>query len=288
MPSQTVTPVRESVWSAAPVMQTLEAPLADCDADEVDAYARDCSDDDPDAVARSLPTDIQPSACDDCEPAEPLTFDERCDRVERHVLKQPEHREIRIATLGFCAQRRALPEIEVFIEDLPEYGYDTQNPYRLIRSLEAAGGLVGVELDEEGQVVTPERKEGLSEDEVDDLVFEIDFETTDAGRAVYERLKPSARLDDLLATQTARKDTYCEVLEFCLTPRSRQEIEALLAGREILTLDAPSDQPLQPSVFVDKLERAGVLVWRGKWATSDAGKAYLDEHARVRSVPSIS
>ena len=122
------------------------------------------------------------------------------------------------------------------------------------------------------------RQETSDEDEVDDLVFEVDFETTDAGAAVYGRLEPGARLADLLQTQAARKDTYCELLEFCLTPRSREEVERLLEDRDILELDAPGDQPLKPSVFVDRLERAGVLVWRGKWSTGEAGRTYLVSH----------
>lgn len=210
---------------------------------------------------------------------EPLSFEARCNRVGNLVMSQTEHREIRIAILGFCRERRQLSEVELFVQDLPEFGYDSQSPYYLIQSLVNAGGLVRLELDEEGEVVTPERTAGLTEDEVDDLVVEIDYEATDVGLAVYQELMPSKRLDDLLTTQSARKDTYCEVLEFCLTPKTRAQIEELLEGREILMTDAPGEQPLHPSVFVDRLERSGVLVWRGKWATTDAGKAYLDQHA---------
>ena len=226
---------------------------------------------------RPCPTDVAPEPTAEGALGA-MPFDERCERLARHVLSQTEHREIRIAVLGFCHQRRPLQEVEVFIQDLPEYGYDTQSPYAIVGALERAGGLVRVELDEQGMPVTPDRKEGLDEDEVDDLVFEVDFETTDAGAAVYGRLEPGARLADLMQTQAARKDTYCELLEFCLTPRSREEVERLLEGRDILTLDAPGDQPLKPSVFVDRLERSGALVWRGKWSTGDAGRDYLVSH----------
>ena len=53
----------------------------------------------------------------------------------------------------------------------------------------------------------------------------------------------------------------------------------MLEGRDILRFDAPDGRPLMPSVFVDRLERSGVLVWRGKWVTGPEGKAYLDAHA---------
>lgn len=222
--------------------------------------------------SKPCPTDIALQAEG---PAFALSFEERCERLTRHVLSQTEHREIRIAVLGFCRERRSLAEVELFVQDLPEFGYETQSPYLLIRALERAGGVVCVELDDQGEPVTPERKEGLDEDEIDDLVFELDFETTDAGVAVYERLTPGVRLADLLESQSARKDTYCELLEYCLTPRSREEVERLLEGRDILWLDAPGDQPLKPSVFIDRLERSGVLVWRGKWVTGAEGRSYL-------------
>ena len=222
-----------------------------------------------------LPTDVAPRD----DGAGQLDFAGACERVERAVLRQTEHREILIAVLGFCETRRRLDEVELFIMDRPEFGYETQSPFLLIGLLERAGALARLELDENGGPVTDERKEGLSEDEADDLVFEVDYETSPAGREVYGRLAPQARLAELLETQDARRDVYCELLEFCLAPRSREEIEALLEGRDILRFDAPDGRQLMPSVFVDRLERSGVLVWRGKWVTGPEGKAYLDAHA---------
>ena len=140
--------------------------------------------------SKPCPTDIALQAEG---PAFALSFEERCEPLTRHVLSQTEHREIRIAVLGFCRERRPLAEVELFVQDLPEFGYETQSPYLLIRALERAGGVVCVELNDQGEPVTPERKEGLDEDEIDDLVFELDFETTDAGVAVYERLTPGVR-----------------------------------------------------------------------------------------------
>ena len=84
----------------------------------------------------------------------------------------------------------------------------------MLMSLVRSYGLDMIERDEEGNRVLPEQKEGLSEDEVDDLVAEISFKSTDVGDWFVDYNKPSARLVDLLHLVPERTDTYIELLEF--------------------------------------------------------------------------
>ncbi len=229
---------------------------------------------------RPSPTAPCPTDVSDDEPtAGELDFEDVCDALRRTVTRQPEHREIYLKTLAFCDEEKAEPDVEAFIQGLPEFAYETQSPYYLIAALVHTGGLERLELDEEGEVVTPERKEGLSEDEADDLVWSIAYRTTAAGMTVGQDLAPQARMDWLVQARPARKDTYCDVLAFCLEPKRRAEVEGLLRGRQILNDEGVDGEPLQPSVFIDKLERSGALEWRGAWVTTPAGKAYLEEHA---------
>ena len=224
---------------------------------------------------RPCPTDVAEDEAD----ASTLDFEAVCDGLRRCVTKQSQHREIYIKTLTFCDEEKAEPDVETFIQSLPEFAYETQSPCYLISALVHAGGLERFELDEEGEVITTERKEGLSEDEVDDLIWSIAYRTTAAGMTVAQDMAPQARMDRLVQACPARKDTYCDVLAFCLEPKKRTEVEELLRGRQILTDEAVDGEPLQPSVFIDKLERTGALEWHGAWLTSAAGKAYLEEHA---------
>lgn len=239
-------------------------------ADDADFDASNARDDD-----GPLPTDVQPAV----EPQTEPSLEERCEAIERLVLKQPEHREIYEAVLGFCRQRRSQADVEAYIQSLPECVHESQSPYFLIKSLVRAGGLARVELDAEGEVVTPERKAGLDEDALDDLVCDVAYETTEAGCLAHEDLRPVRRFEHLLERQPTRRNVYCEVLGFCSEPRTRHEIEDLLRGRQILIDEAVDGQPLKPSVFIDKLERSGVLVWKGGWVTSEDGMAYLEAHA---------
>ena len=138
---------------------------------------------------------------------------------------------------------------------------------------------VVIERDEEGNRVLPEQKEGLSEDEVDDLVAEISFKSTDVGDWFVDYNKPSARLVDLLHLVPERTDTYIELLEFVeAAPRPYGQIEELLLGRSALqTVIDGRVETMQPSVFVDKLERAGALVWKKGWTLTEEGREFLED-----------
>ena len=140
-------------------------------------------------------------------------------------------------------------------------------------------GLDMIERDEEGNRVLPEQKEGLSEDEVDDLVAEISFKSTDVGDWFVDYNKPSARLVDLLHLVPERTDTYIELLEFVeAAPRPYGQIEELLLGSSALqTVIDGRVETMQPSVFVDKLERAGALVWKEGWTLTEEGREFLED-----------
>lgn len=211
------------------------------------------------------------------QPAE-MTFDERVERI-RGMMDAPRFREIYFAILDFCSERRTLGEVEQKVGGLPEFPYCGQNQYRLIVNLEFAGALERSELDEDGSVVTEQMKEGLTEDEIDDLVLDYAFTTTDAGRAVYDEMQPSKRMEELMNMFPKRVKAYAQVLEFCKTPRSFKEIDSLLKGSEVLksgSANTVTNIPLQPSVFIEQLERSGGLVWKGSWNITEGGKNYLE------------
>lgn len=207
-----------------------------------------------------------------------MTFDEKVEAL-RKMMSAPRFREIYFAMLDFCGQARRLGELEQMVGALPEFEYCGQNQYRLIINLEDAFALERAELDEEGRVVTEDMKEGLTDDEIDDLVIDYAFTTTEVGRVVCDEMQPSTRMEDLMGKFPKRVKTYCELLEFCKTPRSFKEIDALLKGSEVLrsgSANAITNIPLQPSVFVEQLERSGGLVWKGSWNITEGGKKYLE------------
>ena len=212
-------------------------------------------------------------------PAEPeLTFEQAVDKLMGVVTGTTRFREIHRKTLTFCKQRRALPEVEEKIQSYPEYEHCAQNPYRLIRYLIDGGGLDLIELDAEGEVVDDDRKLGLTEDEVDDLIDSFALKTTPVGEQVADEMEPANRIQKLLDFMPVRFDSYVEVMEFLREPKSMKQINELFDGRDLHylgTMHSDKNIAIQPSVFVDKLERAGAIVWDGAWRLTPEGEGFL-------------
>lgn len=232
-----------------------------------------------DEAAAEAAMDVAALVADDLPDAAELTFEEKLAELNRTVMRHPLNREILYKTLAFCAEERPLREAEDFIAALPQFERATQNQFYMLMSLVRSYGLDMIERDEEGNRVLPEQKDGLSEDEVDDLVAEISFKSTDVGDWFVDYNKPSARLVDLLHLVPERTDTYIELLEFVeAAPRPYGQIEELLLGSSALqTVIDGRVETMQPSVFVDKLERAGALVWKEGWTLTEEGREFLED-----------
>ncbi len=211
---------------------------------------------------------------------DPVVFGRMVAKVTQAVTRNPLQRELFYKVLAFCQESKPLAQVEQMVQALPGFAAASSNAYHFVAVLEHAGGLERFELDEDGEVVDEDRKRGLSEDEVDDLVAEYAFMTTPAGQAVVEQHAPRARIIELLGLVPERRDTYVELLEFLSEePRTYAEVSQLLVGRDVLWRLDSRDNPerMQPSVFLDKLHDAAAIEWSGGWQLSEEGRAYLDE-----------
>ncbi|MCD8207214.1 MAG: hypothetical protein LUD72_04665 [Bacteroidales bacterium] len=207
------------------------------------------------------------------------SFDVKLAKLEETVTRQSLHREIMYQALVFCQERHLLREVEDTIAALPEFKHAVQSQYHIIQALCKGGGLVRFYLGEDGEVLDDAYLETLSEDEQDDLIYDEVYETTDVGKAFVEQHAPHSRLEELFEQEPKRKDTYLELLELCdKGPQTYKTIEELLKGRDVLIRETNcSTEMVQPSVFVDKLQRAAGLVWDDGWKTTDEGRDVLRE-----------
>lgn len=208
-----------------------------------------------------------------------LTFDQKIDALGTAVTRHPLNKECLYKTLVFCSEEKPLREIEEEIATYPEFQSATQNQYHMVTTLVRFYGLELIERDDEGNQILPEQKEGLTEDEIDDLVATLNYRTTEVGNEFVRLFAPHSRLIDLLDLAPERSETYAELLDFVRAqPRSYDEIKELLAGKPALeTIIAGRRETMQPSVFVDKLERAGALVWNKGWKLTEEGEGFLEE-----------
>ena len=204
--------------------------------------------------------------------ASELSFDDRVEKVRIAVHRSPLHREILYKLLMYCREARLLKDAEEEIASYPEFREAGQAPYILMTYLIKADGLEVFELDSAGAVITDEQKIGLNENELDDLIADFAYQSTEAGLAAAYEMSPEQRLNDLLGVTPAYYDTYLEVLGFLSEKRSFADVDQLLRGRDALYANCgPGDRPVQPSIFIDKLERAGVIFWDEGWLTTEEG-----------------
>jgi hypothetical protein len=213
-----------------------------------------------------------------------MSFDERVEYLKKKVLSNPSHREIHYKTLRFCCKRHTLPEVEDFIGSCPEFPNAAQSQYFLLQFLLKGGGIEIFELDENGSIVTLEQKESLTIDEIDDLVVQLAYETNEYGRALVEQMSPKARLLEVFEITPHYYDTFIEVMEFLAVKRSFAEVDTLLRGRDVLTAGRGlDDPPIQPSVFIDALEKAGGIYWNKGWVLASEGEELLESLKKRRS-----
>lgn len=203
--------------------------------------------------------------------------DERRAMLEEVVTRQSLHREILYKTLAQCREWRMLPAVEEAVMSYPEFGQATQSPYHFISVLTRSGGLERRYLDAQGDPIDPERLEGMDEDDADDLIAGEEYRTTDVGRAFVAQHAPGARLVELMQREPERAASYRDLLAFCFDEaRTYGAVESLLRGRDELVRDVGGRrEPMQPSVLVDRLQRAAGLVWDRGWRTTEEGKEFL-------------
>lgn len=213
------------------------------------------------------------------EPQRELSFSEKLICLEEAVTRHPLNREVLYAILRYCNTEHALSDVEEFIAGLPQFKTATQNQYRMIETLQKAYGLEAIEYDVEGRSVDPEIKATLTEDEIDDLIVSVSFQTTEVGNRFVEQHHPKARIAELFDLSPERAEAYKDVLAFIeQSPRTYHEVSAFLDGSPALETEIDGRlTTMQPSVFLDKLERAGALVWNEKWELTMEGGDFLDE-----------
>ena len=184
-------------------------------------------------------------------------------------------REVLYKLLVHCPEQRSFCEVEEFVAKQDEcvYSHVEQTPHALIFMLVDAGGLERISLDAQGNALDEAYLATLSEDEADDLVDSYALITTEAGRAAAALLNPARRLRARLAEHPHRTETYHKLLSLCAqSPQTLPQIEQFFKDTPGLALDqVTSYHTLSPDYYVDRLEKCGVIVWRGAWCATQAG-----------------
>lgn len=207
------------------------------------------------------------------------SLEEQMDAVLRAVGNQRALQEVLYKLLLFCQEQRTQEEAEAFIAQSDEFRFShiIQSPTSIVRIMVKNHGLSSTQVDAQGEPVTQECRAGLSADELDDLICGTLLKTTQAGVNVAQMISPAKRFEAQLGRNRGRTATFYAILEFCAQePRKFPQIKEFYTQHDEFSKSTSMDsQQLACDFYVDKLECAGMLVWRGQWEVTQAGRDAL-------------
>ncbi len=206
-----------------------------------------------------------------------LSFDEKLARANTLFRHNRAYRPAFLAVLRQCDNEvRELSELEELIEAVPGYKRNKQPPYFPIRWLAEAYALEELYIDNDGNALSAEDIEELSEDEFDDLVAAYAYRSTEIGQIISEKFAPKTRTAALFEKESSRRDIYLQVLRFVQEKKNFGQIEHLIHDQVAAQPATPDGKNPQSSVFIDELEEAGAITFNGGWIITDEGKELLD------------
>lgn len=198
------------------------------------------------------------------------------ERIEALFAQMPTLQRMLFAILDACDEPIASEELEARIEEMKRHHHSVYEPLTFCSLLERAGAVV--QTDEEGTLLTEVEQEPLRVT-IDDVEFwqpapppQVYWHLTEPGRAQRDTYQPM----ELIAACYAAEPQYADIFTTVL------ELVAHEGGASLRAIgDVVDDEPVLQSpkryamYFIDKLEHAGAVEWKGQWTITDAGRDYL-------------
>lgn len=122
--------------------------------------------------------------------------------------------------------------------------------------------------------------EELTQDDSIPLEAEITYgvTATDLGRQTVAPYAPQTQLIKLLEEDPEAAPVHLRVLELCCQEGglSRKDLETVLKAEDLIPHDPRTGLvSIFPTYYIDNLERAGGLVWKSTWMTTEEGREAL-------------
>lgn len=191
------------------------------------------------------------------------------------VNAMPACREVLYQMMLYCVCEQERSAVEKRIASCQEMQTAIQTPYQLVSWLLRDEGLEEIRyLD--GSVMTVEQATAYDEDP--EATGEIRMlQTTKIGLMVVEKMNPSHRVNALIREKPEYKELFLEVIDFCRSPKTLQEIKSLLELDPLVATYRNSVKKVYPSYFLDRLQKSGCLSWDKGWKATTDALAYLEQ-----------
>lgn len=180
------------------------------------------------------------------------------ENIKRRISVEPRYEKALYRILGDCLDPIAFSDLERKIGSYPEMQVRFHEPATLVSWLVDAGALEALEVEPGGDEAN--RSEG-----------DIALATSEAGKQIWAEHETTDDMARLIGTAGSLARAYKRVLELCRTPQSKRTVERALSEEGLL-----DTKQRQASCFLDKLEKAGGLVWNKGWTTTRQGLSQLD------------
>lgn len=199
--------------------------------------------------------------------------------IRRRISREPRYGVVLYRILGDCLKPIAFSALESRICAYPEMRVQLYEPATLVSWLMDAEALESLS---EGCREPDPRQIALFEIANADTGIawesgagdrnggDVVLVATEGGKRVWIEHEKADEITHLFETAGALGKTYRRVLELCRTPQSKKALEQTLMAEGLLDL-----RQRQVSCFLDKLEKAGVLVWDKGWVTTQRGLAEI-------------
>ncbi|RDB70723.1 hypothetical protein [Eggerthella sinensis] len=201
------------------------------------------------------------------------------ENIKRRISVEPRYEKALYRILGDCLEPIAFEDLEAKICAYPEMRAALHEPDILVSWLVDVEALKTIPKDDEKsdmrqlaatESVSIEAETADKPDTTNHEPRSFMLVATEAGRRVWTEHEAADEVARLLEAADAFGSTYTRVLELCRTPQSTRALEKKLVEEGLLDL-----RQRQVSCFLDKLEKAGGLVWDRGWTTTRQGLSQL-------------
>lgn len=223
------------------------------------------------------PSEI-PSIIADIEVESPYAEDDPARPVDDLIKRMLPQREFLMAILRASAQRPTMDEIKAVYDEIWEFRPTVFSAYDLCVLLEETGAIERVTSD--GKPYDMASVDPIVvEDEKTGAVYYQANEPTDmhwsllpAGQTILDDDDPVARAEGFFEADENLKPLFKRVLTLCDCEEGA-DIEAL---NDAVNYDDLVWEPrLYAPFFVDRMEKADAIAWKGSWKLTEAGRDIL-------------
>lgn len=183
------------------------------------------------------------------EKQEQPSLEERTEKIIERIQNEPAYRTVLYKILAHCQVARLNEDLEKTILSFPEMRAAMHTPQEILSWLENCGAI-----------------EKRNEND------KVMWCTTEAGVNAVEKESFQNQMTRLFINEPEYQESFLEILKACLEPKSLSEIESFFNANPKM-----KETGVFASYFIEKLERAGGLVWDRKWKITSIGKEFLSK-----------